>query len=369
MLVTGAQGGGARAAIVTPPAAAPATPRAAAPTPQPAAPDSTTDDATADASTSDEADPPADETTAAPPSDETSDEPVADDPSGDDTDAGTDGDGGGDSSGTDEPPAIVPHVWVLALEGPRAQEAIDRVAKQGVRLTGMRALSADVALNATGLVTGARPAAAAGAATADPAAASTAAATDSLPEQLLAGKRKWRAYVDSLTTGGPVPPGACAPAPAGDAVGAALAARLPFGRIAAFQKDAAGCTGATTSLEALGNDLSTGDGIPDLSYAALGGCAPADRSVVALPDELEDAVSTITSSTEYQESGLLIVTTVGAADPCPAVPVAATDPAAAVPPTTDPAAAPPSRRWPRPSSSAPTPAPAPASRPRSISSR
>ncbi|MGX6450045.1 hypothetical protein ACVU7I_18565, partial [Patulibacter sp. S7RM1-6] len=210
-------------------------------------------------------------------------------------------------------------MWLLALDGPRAQEAIDRVADRGVRLTGVTALSPATLPNASALVTGLRPTTP----PLDP-------APPSLPERLTAAGSAWRSYVDTQPGDAAPLPGACDDPAAGDAAAAALAARLPFGRIPALRDS---CAGATTSLEALGNDLSSGE-IPALSFVSLGGCAPPERPVVALPDQVDDAVTQITESTEFQERGLVVVTTVGAADPCPAAPaVAATpvDPAAPAP--------------------------------------
>jgi hypothetical protein len=208
----------------------------------------------------------------------------------------------------DEP--VTPHVWMLALDGPQAQEAVKRIADQGVTLTGIKPLGAETAQNVTGLMTGVRPV---------PAGAAPPEVTPSLPETLATGGQSWRAYVDVQPSEGDALPGACSVPPVGDAAAAALAGRLPFGRIAGLAAGDA-CSAGMKSLEALGNDVSAGDAIPAFSYAALGGCAPPDRTAVALPDQVTDTVTAITSSTEFLESGLLVVTAVGAADPCPATP-------------------------------------------------
>ncbi|WP_026912710.1 hypothetical protein [Patulibacter minatonensis] len=328
-------GEGARAAVVTRPtaAAAPApAPTTTAAKPSASAPVPSSSDTSASDDTSLTADAAPAEVTAAPAATDT----------GTDTSADTGGDTGDDTTTPDEP-AIPPHVWLLAIEGPRAQEAVDRVAEQGVRLTGVRPVSADTIGNATTLVTGNLPAGAAaapGTTTTTPAAGTTttvdpsAAPTASLPEELTAADQTWRSYVDVQPGGADALPGACADPPAGDAAAAALAARTPFGRITALRTDDL-CAKGTASLETLGNDVSSGDSLPSFSYATLGGCAPPERTVVALPDQVSDTVTAITESTEYQESGVVIVTTVGAADPCPttpAAPAAPVDPAAALPP-------------------------------------
>ncbi|WP_210492503.1 hypothetical protein [Patulibacter sp. SYSU D01012] len=312
-----------RAAAVAPAAAtAPVVPAA------PRAPDAPADDdpvpaAAAAAGTEPAAaeDAPADDGSAAA---EPAADAAADDagPDADDAAAGDDGASGEDgATGEDEP--IAPHVWVLALDGPRAAEAIDRVADRGVRLTGLAGLSFATLPNASALVTGLRPTTP----PLDPAPAS-------LPEELQASGGDWRSYVDAQPGAGAGPlAGACAAPPAGDAAAAVLAGRLPFGRIAALQP---GCAGATKALEEMGNDLSAGT-IPALSVATLGGCAPPERPVVALPDQVDDAVAQITESTEFQASGLLVVTTVGAADPCPAP---GAPPAPPLDPATPPPAAP-----------------------------
>lgn len=227
-----------------------------------------------------------------------------------------------DADDDDNGSADSPRVWLLALEGPRAAEAVDRIAAQGVRLTGMRSFTSDARTNAAALLTGTNPAGPADA---------MGTKVGALPAALLADDRKWRAYVDAQPAGSRVLPGACDEPPAGDATAAALALRLPFGRLAASPKDLS-CADAVTGLEALGNDLSAGDDVPALSYVALGGCAPPERSVIALPDAVEDAVATITTSTEFQNDGLLIVTTVGTVDACVPPVAAPADPAAGVGP-------------------------------------
>jgi hypothetical protein len=201
-------------------------------------------------------------------------------------------------------------VWMLALDGPLAQEAVKRIADQGVTLTGIKPLGTETAQNAAGLMTGVRPV---------PAGTAAPEVTPSLPETLATAGSSWRAYVDVQPSKAPALPGACSVPPVGDAAAAALANRLPFGRIAGLAEGDA-CGDGIKSLETLGNDVSAGDSIPELSYAALGGCAPPDRTAVPLPDQVSDAVTAITSSTEFQENGLLVVTAVGTADPCPATP-------------------------------------------------
>lgn len=335
MLVTqGGSGTGARAAVI-----------AAAPAPAPtAAGADRTDPAPA---------PPADVSAPLPADDPLpadplpADEPLPADseaPADDPADDATDGDASGDDSADEPAPETTPRVWLLALEGPQAAEAVERVAKRGVRLSGMRNVAATAQPNATALVGGTRPVDPA-AAPADPGAAGPGAAAGgagsnggagtgrgagtgtapSLPAALTAAKRSWRAYVDVQPTSGSVLPGACAAAPAGDATAALLASRLPFAAI-----EGIGCDKAVTSLEALGNDLSAGEDIPAFSYVAMGGCAAPERPVVALPDAVEDAVTTITESTEYQQDGMLVVTTVGTQDACtPAVPGSASSTVAA----------------------------------------
>jgi hypothetical protein len=303
MLVAGGDGG-ARAAVITrAPAPAPAAPVVAK------APAASADD---DADAGDDVDAPAPdaeaETSAVEetPIEETpvEDTPVEDTPV-DDAPADEEPE---EELPEDEP--ITPHVWMLALDGPQAQEAVKRIADQGVTLTGIKPLGAETAQNAAGLMTGVRPV---------PAGAAPPEATPSLPEILTTAGSSWRAYVDAQPSEGPALPGACSVPPVGDAAAAALAGRLPFGRIAGLSEGDA-CGKGIKSLETLGNDVSAGDSIPELSYAALGGCAPPDRTAVALPDQVSDAVTAITSSTEFQESGLLVVTAVGAADPCPTTP-------------------------------------------------
>jgi hypothetical protein len=300
MLVAGGDGG-ARAAVITrAPAAAPAAPVIAKASSKPPHDADSGDDADAPA-----ADAPA-ETAAVDeaPVEETpvEDTPVEDAPV-DDAPAEETPD---EELPEDEP--ITPHVWMLALDGPQAQEAVKRIADQGVTLTGIKPLGTETAQNAAGLMTGVRPV---------PAGTAAPEVTPSLPELLTTAGSSWRAYVDVQPSEGQALPGACSVPPVGDAAAAALANRLPFGRIAGLAEGDA-CGDGIKSLETLGNDVSAGDSIPELSYAALGGCAPPDRTAVALPDQVSDAVTAITSSTEFQENGLLVVTTVGAADPCPA---------------------------------------------------
>lgn len=330
MLVTnGGSGNGARAAVVA--AAAPA---AAAPRPAPAPASNPADDAEplpAD-------DPPADDPLPADPlpvESEAPAEPITDDAPADD-------DASEDEEAADEPAAeATPRVWLLALEGPQAADAVERIATQGVRLSGMAGVATAAHANASALVSGTRPAAAAPAAAVAPAAAGVSAtpanagtpasagatpeAAPSLPAALTAAKRTWRAYVDVQPTGGPVLPGACAAPTVGDPAAGLLAARLPFAGI-----ESIGCDKAVTSLEALGNDLSSGEDVPAFSYVAMGGCAPPERTAVALPDAVEDTVATITASTEFQQDGMLVVTTVGTQDAC--------TPAAPAPVPADPAA-------------------------------
>ncbi|MDO9410121.1 MAG: hypothetical protein Q7T67_17015, partial [Patulibacter sp.] len=357
-LVTGG-GEGARAAIVArAPAAAVAPPAAVTATTTAATGGTaTTADASAPSGAASDDAPAADDAPVA-------DVPVADAPISDDP--GT-GDAPPDPETTPDDPTIEPHVWLLALEGPRAGEAIDRIAEQGVRLTGARPAGVDTIGNATTLLTGSPAAGAggggAGAAGGSAAAAAAPSGTDgaasataapsgtdgaanadastsggaadgadapSLPEELTTGGKTWRSYVDVQPGETPALPGACTDPPAGDAAAATLAGRTPFGRIPALRKDDA-CAGGTFSLETLTNDVSSGETLPSLSYATLGGCAPPERSVVALPDQVSDTVTAITESTEFQENGVVIVTTVGATDPCP-VPGAAAAPTAPVVP-------------------------------------
>lgn len=338
MLVTqGGSGTGARAAVV-----------AAAPAPDPAAAGSSEGAASAPSSDA-SARPPADDPQ---PTDPLPADPLPADPLPADEPAPVESEAPADTPADDadtsqdddaedaSAPAVTPRVWLLALEGPRAAEAVERVAEQGVRLSGMQAVAAAAQPNATALVSGTRPAAdvaAPAAGTADPAAASGAAGPSSptttgtgdegtgtapsLPRALLAAKRTWRAYVDVQPTSGSVLPGACAAPAAGDPAAASLAARLPFAAI-----DGIDCDRAVTSLEALGNDLSAGEDIPAFSYVAMGGCAAPERPVVALPDAVEDAVTTITESTEYQQDGMLVVTAIGTQDTC--MPGASDGPAA-----------------------------------------
>lgn len=334
MLVTqGGSGSGARAAVV---AAAPA---AAAPAPE--APPAS-DDAAADPAPLPAEDPPAEDPLPADPlpaePEAVPDEPVSDDaPADEDTSEDED-------PADDEAAESTPRVWLLALEGPQAADAVERVAKQGVRLSGMEAVATATQANATALVSGTRPVAVDPAVPVDPATpapapdpATDGTATDvapSLPAALTAAKRTWRAYVDVQPTTGSVLPGACAAPAAADPAATLLSSRLPFAAIPKI-----GCDKAVTSLEALGNDLSAGDDIPAFSYVAMGGCAAPERTAVALPDAVEDAVATITASTEYQQDGMLVVTAVGTQDACtppaaPAVPApetVAADPAAPAP--------------------------------------
>jgi len=300
-LVTGG-GDGARAAIVARAPAAVVPPAATATTPAPPKKD-TDDDAPAAA--------PAADADATVPADVAADAPVPEEPVADEPVA--DGDTGEEETTPDDE-AISPHVWLLALEGPRAQEAVDRVAEQGVRLTGVAPATTDTIGNATTLLTGAPP-------VVPPAVADPADATPSLPEALTTAGQTWRSYIDVQPSETPALPGACTDPPAGDAAAATLAARSPFGRIAALRTDDA-CTGGTFSLETLTNDVSSGETLPAFSYATLGGCAAPERSIVALPDEVSDTVTSITESTEFQENGVVIVTTVGATDPCPTTPAA-----------------------------------------------
>lgn len=267
---------------------------------------------------------------AEPVADAAAEAPVGDDPLPATDDAA--GDEPGDGETTPDDPEIQPHVWMLALDGPRAQEAIDRVADQGVRLTGVAPAGPDAIANATTLVTGALPPAAG--TTPDPAAA----VPPSLPELLSTAGQRWRSYLDVQPGGRPALPGACADPPAGDAAAATLAGRTPFGRIAALRTDDA-CADGTASLETLGNDVSSGETLPAFSYATLGGCAPPERTVVTLPDQVADTVTAITESTEFQENGVVVVTTVGGVDPCP-VPGAAPVAGAAAPSTATPAPVP-----------------------------
>ncbi|MFA4929195.1 MAG: hypothetical protein WC558_11805, partial [Patulibacter sp.] len=98
----------------------------------------------------------------------------------------------------DEPAAeSTPRVWLLALEGPQAAEAVERIEKQGVRLSGMEAVASTAQANASALVGGTKPVVAP---TVDPAAAaatgSASASTDAappLPAALVAAQRTWRA--------------------------------------------------------------------------------------------------------------------------------------------------------------------------------
>ncbi|WP_022927804.1 hypothetical protein [Patulibacter americanus] len=302
MLVAGGDGGARAAVIARAPAAAPAAPVVVKAPKKP----------TADADAGDDADAPAAEPEAETaaveetPLEETpvEDVPVEDTPV-DDAPAEEEPE---EELPEDEP--ITPHVWMLALDGPQAQEAVKRIADQGVTLTGVKPLGPETGQNVTGLMTGVRPV---------PAGATPPEVTPSLPEILTTAGASWRAYVDVQPSKGAALPGACSVPPVGDAAAAALAGRLPFGRIAGLAEGDA-CGDGIKSLETLGNDVSAGDSIPELSYAALGGCAPPERTAVALPDQVSDAVTAITSSTEYQENGLIVVTAVGAADPCPATP-------------------------------------------------
>lgn len=319
MLVTGGDEG-ARAAVVTRPtlAAAPVpAPASAKPEKAPADDDGGDDETSEPADTSAAEEPAADDT--APVEEAAVDDTAAEDAPVDDTSADTE-EKTEDDTDTEES-AITPHVWLLALDGPKAQEAVERIAEQGVSLTGIKPLAGETAVNATGLVTGVRPV---------PAGAASPEVTPSLPELLKTAGQSWRAYVDAQPNGTAALPGACSAPPVGDAAAAALASRLPFGRIAALSAKHA-CGKGVASLETLSNDVSAGDTIPDFSYAALGGCAPPERTAVALPDQVSDTVTAITESTEFQENGLLIVTTVGAADPCPATPSDPATPAPAPP--------------------------------------
>lgn len=401
MLVThGGPGPGARAAVIAAPAPAPspegfgADPRSA-PSAGASGSQSVNDPPAADPS------PPVVPSPAAPAS--PAEAPVTDDVPGDD--ASEDGD-----DVAADGPAPTPRVWLLALEGPRAADAVERVARQGVRLSGMRSVATTAQANATALVGGVRPAmvdpaaaaapadvsvapvtrvaaaaavdplavppaaapvdppapvdplaVAAAAAPVDPPAVDAAAdAAPSLLAALVADRRTWRAYVDAQPTGGPVLPGVCAAPPDGDAAATLLASRLPFAAI-----DGIGCDRAVTSLEALGDDLSSGDDVPAFSYVAMGGCAAPERPAVALPDAVEDTVATITASTEYQQDGMLVVTTIGDQDAC--APGTASPSAPALAPTAPPTAAPSTAARPTasptavaPAETAPLAAPAPA---------
>jgi hypothetical protein len=301
-LVTG--DGGARASIV---ARAPA---AAAPAPAPAA-TTTEDEAPAAGSSDDGGDDASATADAAPEETAVAEAPVEELPVEEEPleDTGTDDE---DTDVPEDDPVIVPHVWTLAVQGPRAQEAVDRVAERGVTLTALKPVSPSVADSASALVTGLRPAVPG----ADPAAApDPATLAPTLPEALVAAEQTWRTYVDVQPNDTAALPGTCAEG-AGDPAAALLAARSPFRAIATLQEDGA-CAKAVRSLESLGNDVSSGEDLPSWSYVSLGGCAPPDRSVVALPDQVDDTVTAITESTEFQENGLVIVTSVGADDPCP----------------------------------------------------
>lgn len=348
MLVTnGGDGTGARAAVI---AAAPA----AAPAPAPA-----TEPDPAPAPATEDPEPPAEEplpvdeplpveeplpaASEAPPveTDTSSEDPVDED--------------AGDEDAADEPAEEPkPRVWLLALEGPQAAEAVERIAAQGVRLSGMTGVAAASQANASALVGGTRPVvgdpsaggvdpAAGAAGGTNPAGAGTGTGTGStnapgtaddaapsLPAALKAADRRWRAYVDVQPTSGPALPGACAAPAAGDPAATLLASRLPFAGLEGID-----CETSVTGLETLGNDLSAGEDIPDFSYVAMGGCPAPERPPVALPDAVEDAVATITASTEYQSDGMLVVTTVGTQDACtPTTPA----PAGPTAPPVDPAA-------------------------------
>lgn len=344
MLVTnGGSGAGARAAVVA--VAAPVAPPAA-PAPEPAAtpgPDADADPLSAEEEPLPEDPPPVDPLPVADEAPPAEPAPLEESPVDDDTE---------DDEAAEEPP---PRVWLLAIEGPRAADAVERIAKQGVRLSGMEAVAGSAQVNATALVSGTRPAAVDPAAPAvdpaappvpapDPAADKT--PTDpapSLPAALIAAKRTWRAYVDVQPTGGPVLPGACAAPTPDDPAATLLSSRLPFAAIPKI-----GCDTAVTSLEALGNDLSAGEGIPAFSYVAMGGCAAPERTAVALPDAVEDAVATITASTEYQQDGMLVVTTVGTQDACTPAAPGPVDPAAPAAPGPVPVAADPAQATPVP---------------------
>ena len=319
----GGDGDGARAAVIAggaapaPVAAPPATTAAAPAAKAPTVPDADAAPATA-----------AEEPTV----DASAEAPVADEPAPVTDEAPPAGEDTSGAETTPDDPEIPPHVWMLALDGPRAQEAVDRIAEQGVRLTGIAPAGPDAITNATTLVTGALPPAAG--VTPDPAAA----VPPSLPELLSTADQTWRSYLDVQPGGQPALPGVCADPPAGDAAAATLAGRTPFGRIAALRTDDA-CAAGTASLETLGNDVSSGESLPSFSYATLGGCAPPERTVVALPDQVSDTVTAITESTEFQENGVVVVTAVGGVDPCP-VPGAAPPAAAAAPSTATPAPTP-----------------------------
>jgi len=258
-------------------------------------------------------------------SEDAGDEVAADDGGEATDDASGAGDEGDDETTPDEAPAP-PSVWVLALEGPDAAAAVDRIAAQGVRLTGVTRGAASASENAVQLLGGTAPAAGAP--------APTAAEDHSLPAALAAAEpaRTWRAYVDAQPDGQPPLAGTCAPAAAGDPVGATVARRVPFWRLAAVAGGAT-CGSSIAGLDRLGNDVTSGEELPALSYVALGGCPAPERTAVALPDQTEDAVATITGSSEFQASGLLVVTAVGGDAPC--APPAATAPLGPLPAPVD----------------------------------
>ncbi|EHN11599.1 hypothetical protein PAI11_15240 [Patulibacter medicamentivorans] len=229
------------------------------------------------------------------------------------------------------------HVWLVALQGPGAAEAVSAIGGGGVQLQGARTVTEGGLANALALTAGATPtprtrsgcrdaqAAAAGAAPASDDPCALPAGTASIPAALGAAQRPWRAYLDAVPEGraaGAAPPaGICDLPPAGDAAAIALSARSPFAHLTGLREGGA-CATAVRSLGQLDGDLADAGTTAVFSYLALGGCVPPGAPPKPLADQLRDAVVSITTSRAYGQDGLLVVTTTDGAAPCgaPATP-------------------------------------------------
>jgi hypothetical protein len=150
------------------------------------------------------------------------------------------------------------------------------------------------------------------------------AATQTLPGQLAAAHRTWRAYVQGLEGGGPQAAAACAH-PALGAPDPTVAASPPAGAYATFRNpfvyfhsviDSPACRANDVGLARLARDLASGTA-PSFSYIVPDRChdgsatpcaAGAPAGMTAADSFLKSVVPQIVGSKAYKQGGLLVIT-------------------------------------------------------------
>jgi hypothetical protein len=309
--------------VVVQPAPAPATTAESQTEPQPQAPATTESETTPPASNEDSSAPAAAAPTTTP-------EPSKKQASSND---------GADSSGTDEPkPPTIKHVWIVALTGHTMDEALatpspmpylsGTLRPKGLLLSKYKAVTTGGLANLIALISGQKPTAdqQAGCAAYNDVNPQTrvgcvfAKKVDTLPGQLTAGGRTWRAYVEDSDAA--QPPDTCKhPAPGGPLE--PVMARNPLLFFHSIV-DTPDCAANTAGISRLGPDAQDAESAPTVALVIPNAChdgqdqpcaAGAPAGVGAADEFLLEQIGPLLKSKAYEDHGMIVVTFDAGTDP------------------------------------------------------